>query len=216
MSRLFLAPAPSLPNLHYELQAKAQGLRIIAGMDEAGRGPLAGPVVAAAVILDENHLPQGIDDSKRLSAKRRQELFNEILHHASAIGVASLCAGLIDSSNIRQATLEAMRRAVQALAIPPDYVLVDGRDIPPHLPCPALPLIKGDQISLSIAAASIIAKVTRDRMMTQAAAAFPPYGFDKHAGYGTKNHLLALEKNGAVAKLHRSSFAPIKNLAMIK
>jgi len=202
---------PFLPDFSHERELKQREFGTIVGIDEVGRGSLAGPVVAAAVILDENHLPRGIDDSKRLSAQRREEFFAEILHHALAIGVASLCARIIDSSNIRQATLETMRRAVQALTIMPDYALVDGRDIPPHLPCPAHCLIKGDQRALSIAAASIIAKVTRDKMMRQVATVFPAYGFDKHVGYGTKKHLLTLENHGGVAKLHRFSFAPLKS-----
>jgi len=202
---------PRLPHYSNESHLKKQGFHFIAGVDEAGRGPLAGPVVAAAVILDHHNLPIGVNDSKRLSAKQRQEIFSEILHHALSIGVASLCAAAIDGGNIRQMTLEAMRRAIQALAILPDHALIDGRDIPTHLPCPADSLIRGDQISLSIASASIIAKVTRDHMMKQAAIDFPAYGFDKHAGYGTKYHCLALQQHGAVPRLHRFTFAPIKH-----
>jgi len=201
----------TLPDFKHEIHIKKQGFYSIAGIDEAGRGSLAGPVVAAAVILNEKKLPQYINDSKKLTPKQRQEIFDEILHLALAVGIASLCARTIDAKNIRQATLKTMQHAVLALPIQPDYALIDGKDIP-KLPCHAQPIIKGDQQSLSIAAASIIAKVTRDHMMKQANTVFPAYGFDKHVGYGTKKHLLALENYGKITKLHRFSFAPIKNM----
>ncbi len=139
----------------------------VVGIDEAGRGPLAGPVVAAAVILNPKKIPEGLDDSKRLTAQRREELFDIITDTALACAVASISAPAIDASDILRAALEAMRRAVCGLAILPGHALIDGRDVAPGLPCPATALIKGDQRSVSIAAASILAKVTRDRMMAQ-------------------------------------------------
>lgn len=198
------------PDFSEEKRLNMRGFRLVAGIDEAGRGPLAGPVVAAAVILDPDNLPSGLDDSKRLSAARRNQLFDTILTSALAVSVASVCARGIDASDIRKAALEAMRRAATGLPLLPDHALIDGRDVPPHLPCPGLALVKGDQRSLSIAAASIIAKVSRDRMMEQAGAVHPAYGFEVHAGYGTARHRKAIETNGPVEALHRYSFAPIK------
>ncbi len=182
----------------------------IAGVDEVGRGPLAGPVVTAAVILDKEHIPRGLNDSKRLSILQREKLYNKILQSALAISVASLCARTIDQSNIRQVTLEAMRRCITGLAVPVHYVLVDGRDVPSKLPCPATALIKGDQHSVSIAAASIIAKVTRDRMMEYAGKIYQGYGLERHVGYATLAHRTALDKYGPIVGLHRYSFAPLK------
>lgn len=181
----------------------------IAGIDEAGRGPWAGPVVAAAVILDRNRLPKGIDDSKKLSAAKREALFDEIMACAQVgIGVASVEE--IDRLNILHATLLAMRRSVEALHVLPSLALVDGNQ-PPLLPCALRCMVDGDAHCMSIAAASIIAKVTRDRMMRQLAAEFPGYGWERNAGYGTKHHVQALEKNG-VTPHHRKSFAPIRAL----
>ncbi|MBB5073504.1 ribonuclease HII [Bartonella callosciuri] len=182
----------------------------IAGVDEVGRGPLAGPVVTAAVILDKDHIPEGLNDSKKLSIQRRNELYDEILQNALAISIASLCAHTIDQSNIRKATLEAMRRCITGLAVPANYALVDGRDIPSHLPCSATALIKGDQRSISIAAASIIAKVTRDRMMECAGQVYKGYGLEKHVGYATPAHRAALNTYGPIMRLHRYSFSPLK------
>lgn len=186
----------------------AQGCRAVAGVDEVGRGPLAGPVVAAAVILDPDRLPGGLNDSKTLTAGRREALYEDIMRHAH-VAVASVPAAVIDLINIRQATLLAMTRAVRALAVAADHVLVDGRDVP-ELDCPGQALVGGDGKSLSIAAASIVAKVTRDRLMERLAAHDPRFGFETHAGYGTARHLEALAEHGPT-RYHRLSFAPLKN-----
>ncbi|AAL52723.1 MULTISPECIES: ribonuclease HII [Brucella] len=201
---------PLAPDFSQEQQLMKRGLKHIAGIDEAGRGPLAGPVVAAAVVLDQNDLPEGLDDSKRLTAARREALYEIILTKAITVSVASLSARSIDASDIRKAALEAMRRAVIGLTLKPCHALVDGRDVPPGLPCPGSALVKGDQRSVSIAAASIVAKVTRDRMMIRAGAAHPPYGLEIHAGYATQKHRAAIESEGPVPGLHRYTFAPIK------
>ena len=197
----------SVPDFAHEARLRARGFELVAGVDEVGRGPLAGPVVAAAVILDPDHLPDGLNDSKKLTASVRERLFTEIMRHAH-VAIASIPAARIDVINIRQATFEAMAGAVNGLAVRADFALIDGRDVPP-LPCPAEALIGGDRRSLSIAAASIIAKVTRDRMMTLLAQTYPDYGFEKHMGYGTAKHLKALDLHGPTP-LHRMSFAPLK------
>jgi ribonuclease HII len=179
----------------------------IAGVDEVGRGPIAGPVVAAAVVLDPARVPSGLNDSKKLTEKARERLFDEICaHHAVAVALGSVAR--IDATDIRAATLDAMRRAVNGLAVPPDHVLVDGVDVPPGLPCPGTALTGGDGRSISIAAASIVAKVLRDRLMTLAAEEHPGYGFERHKGYGVATHMTALERLGA-SPLHRRSFAPV-------
>ncbi|RTZ93215.1 MAG: ribonuclease HII [Deltaproteobacteria bacterium] len=183
---------------------KAYGTRYIAGVDEAGRGPLAGPVVAAAVILPLDGNFPGIDDSKRLTAIKRERLFGEIHAHALGVGVGIVSHEEIDALNIRRATLLAMKKAVQALPVTPDFCLVDGRDEIP-LAVPQSPLVKGDQKSLSVAAASIIAKVTRDRIMLAYHEQFPDYGFDRNMGYGTRQHRDALKRVGP-SPIHRKSF----------
>ena len=188
----------------------ANGAQFVAGTDEAGRGPLAGPVVAAAVILDVDSIPHGLDDSKRLDRRAREEAFGRILSQARAVSLCSMSAEDIDTTDIRKASLEAMRRAVAGLAVEADHVLADGRDVPPGLACPATALIKGDQRSVSVAAASIVAKVMRDRMMDLAGVVHPEFGFEAHAGYGTARHVLALAEHGPVARLHRFTFAPIR------
>jgi ribonuclease HII len=198
----------SVPDFAHEARLRARGFELVAGVDEVGRGPLAGPVVVAAVILDPDHLPDGLNDSKKLTASVRERLFTEIMRHAH-VAIASIPAARIDAINIRQATFEAMAEAVNGLAVRADFALIDGRDVPP-LPCPAEALIGGDRRSLSIAAASIIAKVTRDRMMTLLAQTYPDYGFEKHMGYGTAKHLEALALHGPTP-LHRMSFAPLKH-----
>jgi ribonuclease HII len=182
----------------------------VAGVDEAGRGPLAGPVVAAAVILDPKRIPKGLDDSKRLTADAREALFGKILKSALAVSVSSICAESVDEINILRASLTAMKRAVDGLILQPKLVIADGRDIPPGLPCAGEALIKGDQRSQSIAAASIIAKVMRDRMMTRCSAHHGSYGFDSHMGYGTVRHREAITAHGPIARLHRMTFAPLK------
>jgi ribonuclease HII len=191
-----------------ETHAIANGHWPLAGVDEVGRGPLAGPVVAAAVILDPDAVPDGLADSKLLSLVQREELFERITATALAIGIASATAVEIDAINIRQATLLAMRRAVAALPIVPAHVLVDGND-PPALHCTCHAIIQGDGSIASIAAASIIAKVTRDRMMVRLAAHYPAYGFEAHVGYSTDRHRTALQAHGPCPE-HRFSFAPVK------
>lgn len=181
--------------------------RRIAGVDEVGRGPIAGPVVACAVVLDPRRVPAGLNDSKKLTEKVRERLFDEICaHHSVAIALGSV--GRIDATDIRAATLDAMRRAVNGLAEVPDHALIDGVDVPPGLPCPGTAVKGGDGRSVSIAAASIVAKVLRDRLMSQAAAEHPGYGFERHKGYGVETHMEALERLGA-SPLHRTSFAPV-------
>ena len=208
MAKRPVSTEQSVPDLAHEARLRARGFELVAGVDEVGRGPLAGPVVAAAVILDPDHLPDGLNDSKKLTASVRERLFTEIMRHAH-VAIASIPAARIDVINIRQATFEAMAGALNGLAVRADFALIDGRDIPP-LPCPAEALIGGDRRSLSIAAASIIAKVTRDRMMTLLAQTYPDYGFEKHMGYGTAKHLEALALHGPTP-LHRMSFAPLKH-----
>jgi ribonuclease HII len=204
-----LPDAPIKPDFSHERRLLAAGMAFVAGVDEVGRGALAGPVAVAAVILDPDDLPEGIDDSKALSKARRQDAFAAILGKALAVAVATANAVEIDALNIRGATLLAMRRAVRGLAIPASFALIDGRDIPPGLVCPAQALINGDAQCLSIAAASIVAKVMRDAMMARLDAAYPDYGFAGHVGYGVPQHLTALKRRGATP-LHRLSFAPCR------
>ncbi|PIR34461.1 MAG: ribonuclease HII [Alphaproteobacteria bacterium CG11_big_fil_rev_8_21_14_0_20_44_7] len=178
----------------------------VCGIDEAGRGPWAGPVVASAVILGED-IPEGINDSKKLSEKKREMLYEQILKNCE-IGVGIAEVAEIDELNIGKATKLAMRRAFENLPRKPDFALVDGNQLP-DLPCKMQYVIKGDSVSLSIAAASIIAKVTRDRMICKLAQEFPHYGWEKNKGYGTKDHQLGLAENG-ICEHHRKSYAPIK------
>ena len=181
----------------------------VAGVDEAGRGPLAGPVVAAAVILSPASIPEGLNDSKKLPRQKREDLFVQISETA-AVGLGQASVQEIDALNILEAAMLAMRRAVKALGVTPDGCLVDGRT-DPGLGLPTRCLIRGDGTSLSIAAASIIAKVTRDRIMAELAKEFPAYGWEKNAGYGVPRHLSALEKKGP-SPHHRQTFAPIRKL----
>jgi ribonuclease HII len=206
----FLFDLPLKPDFSAEARLLASGCKFVAGTDEAGRGPLAGPVVAAAVILRPEDLPKGIDDSKRLSKAARERAFEEIMRTSAAIAFASASAKEVDALNILRASLLAMTRAIAALSIAPGHVLADGRDIPPGLSCPATALVKGDQRSLSIAAASIVAKVMRDRMMAAAHSELPVYGFISNQGYGSAAHMAAIEAYGPVKRLHRYSFAPMK------
>ena len=193
-----------------EQAAMAAGHALVAGLDEVGRGPLAGPVVAAAVILDPHSVPDGLADSKELALARREELFDLVLASALAVGLGSASAPEIDAINIRQATLLAMRRAVAALPLRPNFVLVDGND-PPPLACGCEAVVGGDALIASIAAASIVAKVTRDRMMGRLSLAYPAYGFASHVGYGTPAHRAALQQHGP-CPAHRYSFAPVKGV----
>ncbi|WP_136660417.1 ribonuclease HII [Nitratireductor sp. XY-223] len=203
---LFALP-DNAPDFSLEREAGAPA-RLIAGADEAGRGPLAGPVVAAAVILNPDRIPDGLDDSKKLPESKRVSLFDQILSSA-VVAVASSGPARIDDTDILKASLDAMRRAVAALSHRPDHALIDGRDVPPGLICPARAVIKGDARSLSIAAASIVAKVTRDRMMERAARDHPAFGFERHAGYATAAHRKAIAETGP-CPLHRMSFRPMR------
>lgn len=192
----------------YERAEQAKGVRIIAGIDEAGRGPLAGPVVAAACILPEGFLPEGINDSKKLSETARDHLY-ELIMAKCQTGVGIISADEIDQINIYEATKKAMIEAVQALPAPPDHLFVDAMVIPVDIHQTSI--IKGDAKSASIAAASIIAKVTRDRLMKEYARQYPGYGFEKNMGYGTREHLLGLEEYG-ITPQHRKTFAPVKEI----
>ncbi|NND49732.1 MAG: ribonuclease HII [Rhizobiales bacterium] len=194
------------PDLSFERALSARGLQPVAGIDEAGRGPIAGPVVAAAVILDQHRVPEGIRDSKELSPAKRDALFDNIMQSAE-IGIGIAPVERIDADNILQATLWAMAQAANNLTSPPATVIVDGNQLP-QLSCPCEAIIGGDRKSLSIAAASIIAKVTRDRMMEELARAFPQYGFERHRGYPTKAHIASLNAHGPCPH-HRRSFGPV-------
>ena len=183
---------------------------VICGVDEAGRGPLFGNVVAAAVILDPSHPIAGLGDSKKLSQKVRERLYDQIYQHAISVGVGRASVAEIDQLNILQATMLAMQRAVESLSLVPDLALIDGNRCPP-LSCASEAIIKGDAKELTIGAASIIAKVTRDREMLVWHAQYPYYGLDKHKGYPTQAHVKALEDYG-VSPQHRRSFAPVRRL----
>lgn len=181
----------------------------IIGVDEVGRGPLAGPVISAAIVLNKEKIPEGINDSKKLSKKKREVINEELIsQHKFAIGIASVEE--IDKINILQASLLAMKRAVLNLNIKPQTILVDGNKLP-DLEYNMYPIIKGDSKSISIAAASIIAKVYRDKLMQDLSLQYPGYYWEKNSGYGTKQHLLALNNLG-VTPIHRKSFAPIYNM----
>ncbi len=196
------------PDNKYELEAYAAGVKQIAGIDEAGRGPLAGPVVAAAVILCADSNISGLNDSKLLNPSQREKLFFEIKQEARCVSVNIVSSETIDSINILQATRLAMTSAVQGLAPEPELLLIDG-PISLDLTIAQLPIIKGDRLCISIAAASIIAKVTRDRIMLELHEEFPEYRFDKNKGYGTKEHRLAILKHGP-CKAHRKYFGQVK------
>lgn len=197
-----------MPDLSLETACRAQGHTIIAGIDEAGRGPLAGPVAAAAVILPEGYSCEGLDDSKKLTATKRERLYLALTGDlAVRWALAFAEPDEIDRLNILQATHAAMARAVAGLAMAVDLCLVDGLPVR-GFPHPHEGIVKGDGRSLSIAAASIIAKVARDRRMIEAAVEFPLYGFDRHKGYGTKEHLEALRRHGP-CRIHRQSFQPV-------
>lgn len=183
---------------------------LVAGVDEAGRGPLAGPVIAAAVILDPAHPIAGLADSKKLTEKRRDHLFQEIRQHALAWAVARATVGEIDEINILQASLLAMQRAVSKLSIPPQKVIVDGNHCP-LFPCEAEAIIKGDQTEPAISAASIVAKVLRDRLMQMLDKRYPQYGFSGHKGYPTAAHIEALRQHG-VSRVHRLTFGPVRDI----
>lgn len=190
--------------LEYENKALESGFEIICGVDEAGRGPLAGPVYAAAVILPKGHLVEGADDSKKLSEKKRDMLFDKIINECVCYSIGTASEQEIDEINILQATFLAMRRAVEGLAVKPDIALIDGNK-KPGLDIEEWDIVKGDAKSASISAASIIAKVSRDRYMLEMAEKYPEYQFEKHKGYGTKLHYEMIEKYG-ISPIHRKSF----------
>ena len=199
-----------MPHYIYESRLLKTMAGPICGVDEVGRGPLAGPVVAAAVILDRRRIPKRLNDSKQLSEDDREELYPRIMEMAVAVGVGEASVGEIDLVNIRQATHMAMARAVRALSVTAEFALVDGND-PPPLPCRCDTLVGGDARSVSIAAASIIAKVTRDRMMVALHDQHPGYNWRSNKGYGTPEHYAGLKTHGITAH-HRRSFAPIYHI----
>lgn len=198
-----------MPDFSLELSLHAQNISAIAGVDEVGRGPLAGPVFAAAVILDPNHLPLSANDSKKLTPRQREKLFTEIMATAQ-VGIGQASVAEIDELNILQATYLAMRRAINALPHKPAMLLVDGNRAP-DFGIPTRTIVGGDAKVLSIAAASIIAKVTRDRLMCELAAVHPQYDWASNAGYGSPKHLQALQQFG-ITPHHRRSFRPISEM----
>jgi ribonuclease HII len=195
----------------HEATCWAAGARHVAGVDEAGRGPLAGPVVAAAVILPRELSIHGIDDSKKLTPARREELFELIVRDATAVGTGIVSHEVIDEINILRATHRAMREALGALEVAPDHVLVDGDEVP-EIGFPQTAINQGDRLSTAVAAASIVAKVTRDRMLVEFEEQFPGYGFARHKGYGTKEHISALTRLGP-CEIHRRSFRIVLDAA---
>ncbi|KAF1027840.1 MAG: Ribonuclease HII [Burkholderia plantarii] len=199
------SPAPAVTQSGFDFEAPGE---IVCGVDEAGRGPLAGPVYAAAVILDPARPIVGLDDSKALSAKKRERLYDEIIANARAFCVASASVEEIDTLNILQATMLAMKRAVEGLAVPATLAKIDGNRCP-TLSIRSEAIIGGDALVPSISAASILAKVTRDRLLVELHARYPVYGFDVHSGYGTAKHLAALREHGPCEQ-HRRSFAPVR------
>lgn len=199
-----------MPDFTFEMTARSNGATYIAGVDEVGRGPLAGPVTAAAVVLDPQNIPEGLNDSKKLTARRREALFDQIIATADC-AIAHASVEEIDRINILRASHLAMCRALAGLRCNPDHALIDGNMLPKEIPCAGETIIKGDGRSLSIAAASIIAKVARDRIMVDLAQQFPGYGWETNAGYGTKAHLDALSHLG-VTPHHRRSFKPVHNI----
>ena len=198
------------PDLFHETEARAAGFSRIAGVDEVGRGPIAGPVTAAAVILDPARIPEGLNDSKVLSAKRREALCAALMDCAQ-VSVAHASVTEIDEINILRASHLAMERAIEGLDVAPDMALIDGNLIPRGLTLPARAIIKGDAASLSIAAASIVAKTRRDQLMRDLAQQFPGYGWERNAGYPSKSHKDALLNLG-VTPHHRRSFKPVHNI----
>ena len=198
-----------MPDFSYETDAKSRGYNIVCGVDEAGRGPLAGPVCAAAVILPENCVIDGLNDSKKLSEKKREALFTVIKQKVIAYSIAFAGVEEIEKFNILNATYLAMNRAVEGLEIKPDIAFIDGNRVPVNAPVFCETIIKGDLKSYSVAAASVLAKVSRDRLMFEYDKKYPEYGFAAHKGYGTKAHYEAIEKFG-ICEIHRRSF--LKNV----
>ncbi|RYE07902.1 MAG: ribonuclease HII [Hyphomicrobiales bacterium] len=204
-------PAPA-PTLFYEKRAVRRGASIVAGVDEAGRGPLAGPVVVSAVILNRRRIPDGLNDSKQLGPDARARLHDEIVASGAHVSVVAAPTSIIAELNILWATMWAMRRAVLGLGLAPDHVLIDGNQIPKGMPCATEKVIGGDALSLSIAAASIVAKVTRDRMCEIMHCEEPHFGFDSHKGYSAPLHFAALDSHGP-GRFHRMDFAPCADAA---
>ena len=206
--------APTVPDLAFERAAIRRGARVVCGVDEAGRGPLAGPVVVSAVILNHRRVPAGLNDSKQLTALQREVLYDKIMLVAT-VSIVVAPPTVIQRLNILQATLWAMRQAVLGLGVAPDHVLIDGNIVPKELPCPGQAIVGGDGRSVSIAAASIIAKVTRDRMCQIMHGEEPHYGFDSHKGYAAPMHLAALSEHGP-GRHHRLEFAPCAEALRMK
>ena len=199
--------------LSYEKELYKQGLTLVAGVDEVGRGPLAGPVVAAAVILPKNYKIRGLNDSKKIPKKKHLEIYQAVQDQALAIGIGIMDNQVIDQVNIYEATKLAMKEAISQLSLQPEHLLIDAMKL--ELPISQTSIIKGDANSLSIAAASIVAKVTRDELMKEYDQQYPGYDFTTNAGYGTAKHLEGLEKLG-VTPIHRTSFEPVKTLVSTK
>ena len=210
LSRLSAHGRGMKPSFEYEDRARCQGARVIAGVDEAGRGPLAGPVVAASVILSAERVPSGLQDSKKLTAKTRVDLTAQLMVSA-VVGIGEASVEEIDMLNILRASHLAMCRAVDALSQTPDHVLIDGNMTPRDLSVPSTTIVKGDSLSLSIAAASIVAKTRRDAIMWDLAQQYPGYGWETNQGYPTKCHKEALQNLG-VTPHHRRSFKPVYNM----
>ena len=206
--------ASTVPDLAFERAAIRRGARVVCGVDEAGRGPLAGPVVVSAVILNHRRVPAGLNDSKQLTALQREVLYDKIMLVAT-VSIVVAPPTVIQRLNILQATLWAMRQAVLGLGVAPDHVLIDGNIVPRELPCPGQAIVGGDGRSVSIAAASIIAKVTRDRMCQIMHGEEPHYGFDSHKGYAAPMHLAALSEHGP-GRHHRLEFAPCAEALRMK
>ena len=198
-----------MPDFSYELEAKNKGYNFVCGVDEAGRGPLAGPVCAAAVILPKDCVIDGLNDSKKISEKKREQLFDVIIEKALAYNIAYGTLEEIEKCNILEATYIAMNRAIDGLNINADFALIDGNRVPKGIKIPCETVVKGDSKSFSIAAASILAKVTRDRLMLEYDKKYPQYLFSAHKGYGTKAHYEAIKEHG-VCEIHRLSF--LKNV----
>ena len=198
-----------MPDLSFELNANKNGYKFVCGVDEAGRGPLAGPVCAAAVILPENCVIEGLDDSKKLTEKKREALFDIIIEKSVSYCIAYGSLEEIEEYNILNATYLAMNRAIQGLQSPADYALIDGNRVPTNIKVPCETIVKGDAKSMSIAAASILAKVSRDRLLLDYDKEYPEYQFAKHKGYGTKLHTDLIKKYGP-CPIHRLSF--LKNI----
>lgn len=198
-----------MPDFELERIALSEGYNYVCGVDEAGRGPLAGPVCAAAVILPDGLEIEGLNDSKKISEKKREQLFDVIIEKAIAYSIAFGTVEEIEQVNILNATFLAMNRAIEGLSVKPDFALIDGNRVPKDIKIPCKTVIKGDGKSYSVAAASILAKVTRDRLLLEADEKYPQYGFAKHKGYGTKAHYEAIKQYG-ICELHRPSF--LKNV----